>query len=285
MSKHSSRSLLGQRSTGDHALERAAFALQIQAFGEAERLAAAVLKANRTSVGAAIMLGRALLAQNRADEAIAPLEKTARRSDDAAVETLLAIALAATGQRERAFEQLRRTTARRPPFPPAFREHASQLARAGRPREAIAVLNDGLTQTPGVVELQLDLAQLLLACNDRNKARDTLLKALTKAPGRVDLLTALARVMVLDGDYASAADTYRRALALRPDDAVAQVDLGICLLEMGERDAAEASLRRATHDNPQALGRAIHTLSASSHGRFFLRPSAAAKFLHGERNG
>ena len=281
MSKSPSISPSRQQSTADHAIERAAFALQMGEFGEAERIAASVLKAQRTSVAAASILGRALLAQNRPDDAKGPLEKAARRSGDPAVETLLAIALAAAGEQEKAFEQLRQTTARRPAFPPAFRELASQLARREQPREAIAVLEGGLTLTPGVVELQLDLARLQLGCNDRSKARATLTDALAAAPGRFDVLTELARVMVLDGEYAAAAETYRRALALQPNDAMVQVDLGICLLEMGEREAGEESLRQAVHSDPHAFSRALHTLTAASHGRFFLRPSAFAKFLRG----
>jgi predicted Zn-dependent protease len=281
MSKPPSLSPSRQQSAADHALERAAFALQMGEFGEAERIAASVLKAQRTSIAAASILGRALLAQNRPDDAKGPLEKAARRSGDPAVETLLAIALAASGQQGKALDQLRRTTARRPAFPPAFRELASQFARKGQPREAIAVLESGLTLTPGVVELQLDLARLQLGCNDRSKARATLAGALAAAPHRFDLLTELARVMVLDGEYAAAADAYRHALALRPNDAMVQVDLGICLLEMGEREAGEQNLRQAVHSDPHAFGRALHTLTAASHGRFFLRPSAFAKFLRG----
>jgi hypothetical protein len=48
---------------------------------------------------------------------------------------------------------------------------------------------------------------------------------------------------------------------------------------MGERDAGEASLRAATGGDPHMTGQAITSLAASSHGRFFLRPSAVAKFL------
>ena len=48
---------------------------------------------------------------------------------------------------------------------------------------------------------------------------------------------------------------------------------------MGDRDAGEASIRMATGGRPQMLGRAIVSLAASSHGRFFLHPSAAARFL------
>jgi predicted TPR repeat methyltransferase len=81
-------------------------------------------------------------------------------------------------------------------------------------------------------------------------------QALAAAPGRRDIQAVLARVMVFDGEYAAAADIYRHALALQPDDAMTRVDLGM-------------------------LGRAMHSLAAASHGRFFFRPSAAVKFLGG----
>ena len=106
-----------------------------------------------------------------------------------------------------------------------------------------------------------------------------LLQALAAAPERSDVLAALAKVMALDGEYAAAADLFRRALGLRPDDAMSRNNLGLCLLEMGERDAGEASLRAAVRGVPQMAGLAITSLATASHGRFFLRPSAAAKFL------
>ncbi len=52
---------------------------------------------------------------------------------------------------------------------------------------------------------------------------------------------------------------------------------------MGERDAGEASLREAMRGAPHMAGQAITTLAAASHGRFFLRPSAASKFLRVEK--
>ena len=263
-------------------LERAALALRARRFAEAEQLAAEVLRANRTDTAAASMLARALLAQNRGEEAIAPLEKAARRNSDPDIEMLLGAALGSAGRREEAIEQLRRTAARRPPFLPAFQELAGQLARAGRVEEAIAVVESGLALAPEAIDLQLDLARLHLSCNDRGKARAILLKAREAAPGRPDILTALARVLLLEGEYASAADAYRHALAHRPDDAMTRADLAACLLEMGQRDAGEANLRSAFRSGHQLLGRATHALAASSHGRFFFRPSAVAKFLRGE---
>ena len=47
----------GRRNPGDEALERAVFALQMQRPGEAERIAAGVLKANRSNHMAAKVLG------------------------------------------------------------------------------------------------------------------------------------------------------------------------------------------------------------------------------------
>lgn len=263
-------------------LDRAALALQMQQFGEAERLAAEVLKASRADTAAAMILARALMAQNRGSEAIGPLEKAARRTGDPGIETLLGAALGGAGRRREAIELLRRTTAQRPPFMPAFQELAGQLQQAGQLGEAIAAIESALALAPDSVDLQLDLGRLLLDRNARGRARATLARAHETAPGRTDVLTTLARVLALSGDYAAAADAYRRALALRPDDAMTRADLATCLLEMGEREAGEAGLRAALKGRPQIFGRTAAALVNSSHGRFFFRQSAAARFLKGE---
>ena len=251
---------------------------------EAERLAADVLRSNRGDARAALIFGQALMLQNRVAEAIPALQRAARRGDDPATETLLATALAAAGRRDEALDQLRRTTARRPPFPPALLEYGVQLAKAGRLDEAGAALESGLALAPDSVELRMELGLLHLKRNDRAKARAMLLQALAAAPARPDVLTAVAKVMAMDGEYAAAADMFRKALGLRPNDAMCRNGLGACLLELGERDAGEASLRAAVRGAPQLAGLAITALAASSHGRFFLRPTAAAKFLRDEKN-
>jgi hypothetical protein len=61
-----------------------------------------------------------------------------------------------------------------------------------------------------------------------------------------------------------------------------RANLATCLLEMGDRDAGEDSLRLALRGRPQMLGRSIAGLMQSSHGRVFFRRSAAAKFLQGK---
>jgi thioredoxin-like negative regulator of GroEL len=82
MPKHPSPPSASHGLNQSQALQRAALALQMGRFGEAEQLAAGVLKASRTDVGAAVMLARALIGQNRGEEAIAPLERVARRVED-----------------------------------------------------------------------------------------------------------------------------------------------------------------------------------------------------------
>jgi tetratricopeptide (TPR) repeat protein len=271
-------------SRGDRAIEGAVFALRMQRPQEAERLAAEVLKSDRGNAVAAQILGRALLMQNRAAEAIDPLQRAARRTADPAVETELAMALASLGRRDEALDQLRQTTARQPVFPPAFLEHGGLLARIGRFDDAIAVLERGLALAPDALDLRIELGFVHLKRNDRGTARAKFLEVRAAAPERYDVLPALAKVMALDGEYAAAADLYRRALAVRPDDAVTRKNLAACLLEMGQREAGEMILRATVSKAPQITGLAISSLAAASHGRFFLQPSAVVKFLRADKS-
>ena len=80
----------------------------------------------------------------------------------------------------------------------------------------------------------------------------------------------------------AAADSFRQSLALRPEDTLARANLAACLLEMGERNEDEATLRSILRGRPHMFGRVVYALSASSHGRSFFRPNAVAKFLEAE---
>ena len=273
-----------QASPVNRSLEQAALALQMQRLDEAERLAAQVLKSNRGNIAAARLLGRVLLAQNRATDAIDVLQRSARRSEDPELETLFAVALGAAGRDDEAIEQLARTVARRPPFPPAFIELSRQLSEAARFDEGIARLESALALAPDHVDLRMALGYLHLKRNDRASARSVFQRVREVAPERHETTVALAKVLVLDGDYAGAADLYRHALALRPDDVLTRINLGKCLLEMGEREAGESTLRAATRAAPQLAGRAILALAAAPHGRAFLRPAAATAFLRTDKN-
>lgn len=272
-----------QSAPGQQALDQAMMAFQMGRPDEAERIASSVLKANRGNILAAQILGRALLMQDRAEEAIDPLRKAAKRSEDPNIETLLAAALVATNARDEAIAQLRKTVARRPPFFPAFAELARELGKDGEFDEGVAVLESGLAMAPNVPDLLMPLGHLHIKRNDRVTARQLFMQARSVAPDRYDALVGVAQVMALDGDYAGAADLYKRAVAMHPGDAVTRINLAKCLLELGERETGEAALRTAAVDVPMT-GRAMVALAAAAHGRFFLRPSAAMKFLRGEKS-
>jgi predicted Zn-dependent protease len=256
----------------------------MQRLDEAERLLSQLLKSNRGNLAAARLLGRVLLAQNRATDAVDILQRSARRSEDPELETLLAVALGAAGRDEEAVEQLKRTVARRPLFPPALIELSRQLSEADRFDEGIALLEGATALGPDEIDVRMALGYLHMKRNDRVKARSVFLRVREMSPERHETLVALAKVLVLDGDYAGAVDLYRHALALRPDDVLTRINLGKCLLEMGEREAGESTLRAATRAAPQLAGRAIVALAAAPHGRAFLRPSAAAAFLRTDKN-
>jgi Tfp pilus assembly protein PilF len=263
----------------DRTLGQAISALRERRADAAEQLAAGVLKSNRNSLLAAQILGEALLLQNRPAAAVDVLVEPARKSRDAATETLLAMALAAAGRKDEALDQLRRATTRRPAFPLAFLELGDRLGEGGQLSEAVSVLENGLLLSPGAEILRLALGYIHLKRNDRVKARQLFSEVVAAAPDQHTALLALAKVLAMEGDNAKAADIYRRVLASRPDDAATRVALGKCLLEMGEREAGETMLRQAAEGDEQGARLAIAALAATPHGRFFLRPSAAAAFM------
>jgi tetratricopeptide (TPR) repeat protein len=260
-------------------LEAAISALREGDAAKAEQLAAALLTSQGTNLRAALVLGQALLMQDRAQEAIDPLESALRHDDDPGARLLLARAFALLGREVEGLDHLRRATSRRPPFPPAFLELARLLGRLGRLEEGVAVIEAGLELTPEDAALSIGLGYLHLERDDRAKARVAFLRARSAAPERGDAMVALASVLALDGDHAAAADLYRQALIARPDDQVTRINLAKCLLELGERGAGEDALRAAARSEPRLVGSVIAALARAPHGRFFLRPSAAADFF------
>ncbi len=114
------------------ALHEAAMALRMKQFGRAEQIATDILRSSRTDRNAVLILAHALMGQDRVDEAVAPLERIARRSRDAEIETMLGAALCGSRRAADGIEQLRRAAALRPPYLAAFQELASQFAKAGQ---------------------------------------------------------------------------------------------------------------------------------------------------------
>lgn len=258
-------------------------ALQMQQFGDAEQLASQVLKSDRGNTLAAEVLGRALLAQNRIEDAIEHLSKFARRTGEPSIGTLLAGMLAAVDRKEEALDHLRRAVAGQPPYIPAFTELALQLRKGGKFEEAMTVTERGLALAPQSIDLQLALGYVLAERNERDRAKTVFANVHAAEPAHHDAMLALAGAVIWDGDYKQAADLYRRALAMKPLDDT-RIRLGKCLLELRQQEEAEALFRTASHGVSQLAAPSVIGMVSASHGRIFLQPSAALDFLRARNN-
>jgi tetratricopeptide (TPR) repeat protein len=263
------------------ALERAAIAVRNSRPNEAEQLAAQLLKNDPRNFRALHILGCALLSQGRAYEALNPLEAAARGRHDAEIDTHLAMALRQAGRHEDALSRLKRATRRQPTYAPAFHELGCLLAEMDRDAEAIEAFRNGIAIAPMMPELSVQLGYAHLRCRDVVAARSAFARALDIVPNSPDALFGMAKSHQEVGENQEAAEFFRRYLAIRPNDAGAWITYGHCLLEQGELDNGYACFRTAARGSPQRYSRALSSLIASGHGRFWLKPSAAAQYLLG----
>jgi tetratricopeptide (TPR) repeat protein len=263
-------------------LRRAQFAVQNDHPAEAERLAGEILKTSPGDAEATKVLGYALMMRGRGGDAAGVLEKAARSGRDPELETQLAIALRQAGRPDEALPWLKRAIKRKPPFLAAFHEYGLALKALQRYDEAIDVLKQGLEAAPMMVEMATQLGRVYEAVNDRANARKYFAQAHAVNPRQPEALHALGAALMDDHEFAQAAELYRHALTEDPADAAARIGLGNCLLNLGQADAAFACLRAATARGPQFYGKALKIAASSPRGRFWLRPSAAAKFFKGE---
>ena len=263
------------------ALQQAVLAIQSGRPLDAERFAGEALKANAANPEAAKFLGYALLMQERADEAVAPLEKAARATRNPEIETQLAIALRRVGNSDKALIWLRRAVKRTPPFPPAFHELGYLLHSLKQSDEAIEVLKQGIALAPMIPELWSQLGFVSNATHDRAGAAEAFSCALDINPVHPEAMKGLTSVLMQEGDYAQAAELFKRVISAYPEEGSARIGLGACLLQLGEMDAAYACLRAGVGKGAP-FHAALKAIMSSGRGRFWLRPSQAAAFLKSE---
>jgi tetratricopeptide (TPR) repeat protein len=274
----------GGASGGEEALQRAMIALNSGHPADAERIAADVLKTNRRNLMALQVLANALLLQNRIADAVAPLETAARGNHDPQIETMLGIVLRQAGRIEDALSWLKRAIKRRPPHAPAFYEYGCLLSFLNRDEEAVEAFNRGLDVAPLMPQFSVQLGYVLLRRKSYAEAKTAFGRALANAAGAPEALYGLAKVHQAIGDNAAAAGYFRQCLTTRPNDADMWLQLGYCLLELGDRAAGYECFRTATRGDPQNHGNALSALVKSSHGRFWLKPSRAAQYFQGTKS-
>jgi tetratricopeptide (TPR) repeat protein len=281
------------RTDGDDPLAQAMLALNEGRHQDAEEIAAGLLTADAQEAGALYVLGCALIMQGRAGEAIAALEAAAAICSDPAVATALAIALRHAGRLEEAANRLERAVTRDagdhtsdpgdrksdPGDAAALLELGRLMVLMDRHAAAIDALTRGLAIAPDMPELSVQLGYAHLSRGDCGHAKAAFAKVLEISPGAPDALFGMAKAHQEIGENEEAAKYFRRYLAIRPDDAGALLSLGHCLLELGRSDAGYDCFRQAASGGAQRYGNALTSLAAAARGRFWLRPSQAARFL------
>jgi tetratricopeptide (TPR) repeat protein len=269
----------------DAALRQAAVALQSGRRDEATRIANDLIAKYPKHAGARQLLGMTLLAQDRAREAVAPLEAAARDRPSAVVETYLAAALRKTGRSADAIATLQRAIERDQVPLVAFYELGTLLYEQRRVAEAEAILRRGIELAPGAGEFSLALGTIFLDRGDLDGAERAFARVLASAPGQTAALHGLGSVLMARREFARALERFRQAIARDPSDTRAHLLLASCLFELGRPEEAIAHLRALVSATPQLLGTAVKACVECSRGRLWLRPSAAAAALGAKPNG
>jgi tetratricopeptide (TPR) repeat protein len=269
----------GSEVCGDDRLAQAMSALDDERPEDAERMAAELLKADPHHAGALYVLGCALTLQRRAGEAIAPLEAASGDHDNPECDTVLAIALCRVGRHEDAVGRLKLTIKRYPAYAVAFNELGYLLVLMGRYDEAADILTQGLQIAPTMPQLSIQLGYAELSRRNCANAKIAFGRALDISPHSHDALFGMAKAHQELGENEAAADYFRRYLTDRPNDSGAWLNLGHCLLELGQLEPGYECFRMAARGDAERYGTALTSLAAAARGRFWLRPSAAVRFL------
>lgn len=272
----------GGAGRGDDWFERAIHALNSQRPQEAERIAAEALRNNPRQPQALHVFGLALLMQGRAKEAVEALESAARGQHNSRLDTQLATALRQAGRAQEAVARLQRATKRRPPFAPAFYELGITLYLLKRYDEAAEVLRHGIEIAPMVPELSMQLGHVLLALRECAGAKAAFAKALDIAPGNAGALWGIGKAHQMLGENRQAVEYFRRCLTQMPGDGGTLLNLASSLVEAGEVDAGLECFRAAARGDGKRYAGALTTLVKSARGRFWLKPSRAARVLQGK---
>jgi tetratricopeptide (TPR) repeat protein len=262
------------------AVQHAMSALNANRPVEAERIAREALKDAPRHAGILRILGYALLMQNRAQDAVAALERAVHGTHDPELETQLAIALRQVGRHEEALHRLRRAIRRKPPYAGAFHELGCLLVSMKRYDEAIVTFQRGLEIAPMIPELSIQLGYAFLDSGRFADAKILFDRAMNISSGSYDARFGMATAHLELGEFEQAAADLRHCLMTKPKDLMALIGLGNCLLELGQLEAGYEYFRAAGRgENPEHYGKTLEFLVKARHGRFWLKPSAAARFL------
>lgn len=124
------------------------------------------------------------------------------------------------------------------------------LERLGNAKAAMADYQKALELDPGITEVRLRVAAMLLEDKLPQEARTHIDQLLAQHPGRADILVLLGQCLYLSGDSPGARRELEKAEVARPDDPILLLHLARLDLLEGLPEKAVARLRRALAADP-----------------------------------
>jgi tetratricopeptide (TPR) repeat protein len=134
--------------------------------------------------------------------------------------------------------------------PDAEIRQGTELLGAGRPAQAIVLLQRASLKARNPTPARLLLGRALNEGGDPRAARQVLLQVVRDDAESVDGWFQLGNANFLLGDWVAAADAYERTVARKPDHAIAHYNLGHTRKKLGERVKAEAAFEAAIRSRP-----------------------------------
>ncbi len=141
-----------------------------------------------------------------------------------------------------------------PPSPPPSLAAARAAVAAGRPAEALPLLEQAVQAAPGLAAAWNDLGLLLLTLGRPHEALPRLRRAAELEPASAEVAVNLGNALHAVGDLAGAEAHYRAAVAGDPQHLRGRLSLGNLLCQLREPAAALEHLVAATTLAPVAGG-------------------------------
>jgi tetratricopeptide (TPR) repeat protein len=203
---------------------------------------------------ARINLALALQAADRADEAVAELERAARVAPESAdAQHNLGVALARAGRLAAARAAYLRAISLRPGFAEAQHSLGLLDVAEGRWPDAAAAFRAAVAARPAFAAAQADLALALLEAGDPGGAAAAAEQAVRLAPDRADAHHHLGNARAAQGRFPEAERAFTAALALDPARAETRANLGHVLVQTGRLDEALQAYEAALATRPDLV--------------------------------
>ena len=132
-----------------------------------------------------------------------------------------------------------------------YQQQASELTRSYRFPEAVELLQRGLRQHPGNLEIARQLGVLLVRTGNATEGEQLLREALARQPHQLELLDALAEAALRQGRSSAAVSLLKDVSWHRPEDAQVQYRLAHALFLGGEFERALEPARRSVELSPR----------------------------------